>query len=33
LEAEFIEEEILQAIKGVYVEGALGPNCFSFFFY
>jgi hypothetical protein len=33
LEAEFTEEEILQAIKGVYVEGALGPDGFSFFFY
>jgi hypothetical protein len=33
LEAEFTEEEILQPIKGSYVEGAPGPDGFSFLFY
>jgi hypothetical protein len=33
LEAEFLEEEILQAIKGSYAEGAPGPDGFSFLFY
>jgi hypothetical protein len=32
-EAEFTEEEILQAIKGSYAEGALGSDGFSFLFY
>jgi hypothetical protein len=33
LEAEMTEEEILQAIKGSYVEGSPGPDGFSFLFY
>jgi hypothetical protein len=33
LEAKFTEEEIKLAIDGSYVEGALGPDGFSFMFY
>jgi hypothetical protein len=31
--ADFTEEEIYHAIRGAYVEGALGPDGFSFIFY
>jgi hypothetical protein len=33
LEASFAEEEIKQAIDSSYVEGAPGPDGFSFMFY
>jgi hypothetical protein len=33
LEAAFSEDEIIQAIKGSYSEGAPGPDGFSFLFY
>jgi hypothetical protein len=33
LEADFTEEEILQAVKGSYLEGAPEPDGFSFLFY
>jgi hypothetical protein len=33
LEAEFFEEEIKRAIDGSDVEGAPGPDGFSFLFY
>jgi hypothetical protein len=33
LEADFTEDEILQAIKGSYAEVATGPDGFSFLFY